>query len=92
MLAKLGPLDTKAITDLRPFLDAVPDNRSLRGRWYSLTSILLICACATISGAKSIDELAERGQRTHESLLAAIGDGEGADDGSFSGEGVIPMP
>jgi hypothetical protein len=71
--AELGPLDTKAITDLRPFLDTVPDNRSPRGRRYSLTSILRICACTTISGAKSIDELAEQGQRTHESLPAAIG-------------------
>jgi hypothetical protein len=33
VLAKLGPLDPKAITDLRPSLDTVPDNRSLRGQW-----------------------------------------------------------
>ncbi|MEU0238635.1 transposase family protein [Nocardiopsis sp. NPDC006198] len=71
--ARLGPLDTKAITDPRPFLDTVPDNRSPQGRRYSLTSILPICACTTISGAKSIDELAEQGQHTHESLPAAIG-------------------
>jgi predicted transposase YbfD/YdcC len=51
----------------------VPDPRSRRGRWYSLTAILLVCACATVSGAKSIDELAEWGQRAAAEVLAAIG-------------------
>ena len=59
VLAQLGSLDADAVADLRPYLDTVPDPRSPRGRWYSLTCILLICACAAISGAKSIDELAE---------------------------------
>lgn len=36
VLAKLDPLDLKAITDLGTFLATIPDNRSLRGRWYSL--------------------------------------------------------
>ena len=72
-LAKLGPLDPESITDLRPYLDTVPDPRSPRGRWHPLTCILLVCACATISGAKSIDELAEWGQRAHPSVLAALG-------------------
>jgi hypothetical protein len=73
VLAKLGPLDPGRIADLRPYLDAVPDPRSRRGRWYSLTAILLVCACATVSGAKSIDELAEWGQRAGADLLEAIG-------------------
>ncbi|WP_435107211.1 ISAs1 family transposase [Nocardiopsis synnemataformans] len=73
MLAKLGPLDTDAITDLRSYLDTVPDPRSPRGRWYCLTSILLICACAVICGAKGIDELAEWGQRAPADLLETIG-------------------
>ena len=73
VLAKLGPLDPDSITDLRPYLDAVADPRSPRGRWHSLTCILLVCACATISGAKSIDELAEWGQRAHPSVLATLG-------------------
>nr|WP_273474188.1 ISAs1 family transposase [Nocardiopsis sinuspersici] len=50
----------------------VPDPRSPRGLWYPLTSILLICACAAISGAKTIDELAEWGQRATDDLLTAI--------------------
>nr|WP_246422083.1 ISAs1 family transposase [Nocardiopsis mwathae] len=73
VLAKLGTLDTDAICDLRPYLDTVPDPRSRRGRWYPLTAILTICACAAISGAKSIDEIAEWGQRAPQHLLEAIG-------------------
>jgi hypothetical protein len=63
VLAKPGPLDPSTITDLRPYLETVPDPRSARGRWYSLTAVLLVCACAVLSGAKSIDELAEWGQQ-----------------------------
>lgn len=73
MLASLGPLDTGRIADLRPYLDSVPDPRSQRGRWYSLTAILLVCACATVSGAKSIDELAEWAARAGTEILEAIG-------------------
>jgi hypothetical protein len=67
-----GPLDD-TINDLRPYLDTIPDPRSPRGRWYSLACILLICACVAVSGAKSIEELAEWGQRTHDAVLGAIG-------------------
>ncbi|MQY40214.1 hypothetical protein SRB17_82450 [Streptomyces sp. RB17] len=51
----------------------MPDPRSRRGRWYSLTAILLVCACAGVAGAKSIDELAEWGERAPDTLLAVIG-------------------
>lgn len=73
VLVKLGPLDVGRIADLRPYLDSVPDPRSRRGRWYSLTAILLVCACAVVSGAKSIDELAEWGERASDTLLTVIG-------------------
>ncbi|WP_406411232.1 ISAs1 family transposase [Streptomyces sp. NBC_01614] len=73
MLVKLGPLDAGRVADLRPYFDSVPDPRSRRGRWYSLTAILLVCACAVVSGARSIDELAEWGQRASNALLAVIG-------------------
>ncbi|MFF3460743.1 transposase family protein [Streptomyces sp. NPDC002730] len=73
VLVKLGPLDTGRIADLRPCFDLVPDPRARRGRWYSLTAILLVCACAVVSGARSIDELAEWGQRASNALLAVIG-------------------
>ena len=69
VLVKLGPLDAGRIADLRPYFDSVPDPRSRRGRWYSLTAILLVCACAAVSGARSIDELAEWGQRASNALL-----------------------
>ena len=73
VLVKLGPLDASRVADLRPYLDSVPDPRSRRGRWYSLTAILLVCACAVLSGARSIDELAEWGERAPNTLLAVIG-------------------
>ncbi|MEU1276743.1 ISAs1 family transposase, partial [Streptomyces sp. NPDC005799] len=52
---------------------AVPDPRSRRGRWYSLVSILLVCAAATLAGARSIDELAEFGARAGSDLLDILG-------------------
>jgi hypothetical protein len=73
VLANLGPLDADRIADLRPYFDSVPDPRSRRGRWYPLAAILLVCACATVSGAKSIDELAEWGARAGTETLAAFG-------------------
>ncbi|MGW5136168.1 transposase family protein [Streptomyces sp. NPDC004135] len=54
VLLKLGPLGAARVADLRPY-GSVPDPRSRRGRWYSLTAILLVCACAVVSGARSID-------------------------------------
>ncbi|WP_425315801.1 ISAs1 family transposase [Streptomyces olivoreticuli] len=73
MLEKLGPLDADRIADLRPYLASVPDPRSRRGRWHSLVSVLLVCACAVVSGAKSLDETAEFGERATNTLLASLG-------------------
>ena len=73
VLVKLGPLDAGRVADLRPYLNSVPDPRSRRGRWYSLTAILLVCACAVVSGARTIDELAEWGERASNALLTVIG-------------------
>ncbi|WP_234042242.1 ISAs1 family transposase [Streptomyces marianii] len=73
VLLKLGPLGPGQTADLRPYFDAVPDPRSRRGRWYSLTAILLVCACAVVSGARSIEELAEWGANASSGLLTAIG-------------------
>lgn len=73
VLVKLGPLDADRVADLRPYLDLVPDPRGRRGRWYSLTAILLVCACAAVSGARSVDEIAEWAQRASDALLAAVG-------------------
>ncbi|MEU0968662.1 ISAs1 family transposase [Streptomyces sp. NPDC005917] len=73
ILAKLGPLDPDHVPDLRPYLESVPHPRSRRGRWYSLVSILAVCACAAVSGAKTIEEIAEWGARAATGLLAVIG-------------------
>ncbi|MEU7318918.1 transposase family protein [Streptomyces sp. NPDC007083] len=73
VLAKLGPLDADMVADLRPYLDSVPDPRARRGRWYSLTAILLVCACAVVAGARSIEELAEWGGRVSGELRTALG-------------------
>jgi hypothetical protein len=43
-------MDTGRIADLRPYFDSVPDPRARRGRWYSLTAILLVCACTAVDG------------------------------------------
>lgn len=73
VLLKLGPLDTGQVVDLRPFLDLVPDPRARRGRWYSLTAVLLVCACAAVSGARSVDEIAEWAARASGTVLTAVG-------------------
>ncbi|MFJ9558690.1 transposase family protein [Streptomyces fuscichromogenes] len=73
VLVRLEPLDIGQVADLRPFLDLVPDPRARRGRWYSLTAILLVCACAAVSGARSIDEIAEWAARASDDVLTAVG-------------------
>ncbi|MFC8394806.1 transposase family protein [Streptomyces sp. NPDC057238] len=50
-------------------LERVPVPHSRRGRWYPLVSVLMICSCAVVSGARTIEKIAEWGQR------AAVGDG-----------------
>ncbi|MEU6603198.1 transposase family protein [Streptomyces flaveolus] len=73
MLVTLGPLDGGLVADLHPYLDLLPDPRARRGRWYSLIAILLICACAAVSVARCVDELAEWAERASDALLAAVG-------------------
>ncbi|WP_405551121.1 ISAs1 family transposase (plasmid) [Streptomyces globisporus] len=73
VLVRLGPLDIGQVADLQTFLGLVPDPRARRGRWYSLTAILLICACAAVSGARSVDEIAEWAARASDAVLTAVG-------------------
>ncbi|MER5347616.1 ISAs1 family transposase [Streptomyces mirabilis] len=63
VLAKLGPLHPHDTGRLRVHLQRVPDPRSRRGRWYPLIGLLLVCACAVVSGARTIIEITEWGQR-----------------------------
>ncbi|WAX81712.1 ISAs1 family transposase [Streptomyces sp. KMM 9044] len=51
----------------------MPDPRSRRGRWYSLVSVPLVCACAVVSGAKSLDEIAGFAERATNTVLASLG-------------------
>ncbi|MFJ9616182.1 transposase family protein [Streptomyces noursei] len=70
---KLSPRDAGRVADQRLYFDSVPDPRSRLGRWYSMTAILLVCACGVVSGAKSIAELAEWGERASDTMLAVLG-------------------
>ncbi|MEU6539146.1 transposase family protein, partial [Streptomyces sp. NPDC047000] len=51
----------------------MPDPRARRGRWYSLTAILLVCARPAVSGARSVDEIAEWAARAPDGVLTAVG-------------------
>lgn len=70
MLAKLGPLHQHDTGRLRAYLQRVPDPRSRHGRWYPLVGLLLICACAVVSGARTITEW---GQRATTAVLELLG-------------------
>ena len=72
-LAKLGPLHQHDTGRLRAHLQRVPDPRSRRGRWYPLVGLLLICACAVVSGARTITEITEWGQRATTTVLEHLG-------------------
>jgi hypothetical protein len=58
---------------LRVHLQRVPDQRSRRGRWYPLVGLLLICACAVVSGARTITEITEWGRRATITVLEQLG-------------------
>ncbi len=73
VLAKLGPLHQHDTGRLRAHLQRVPDPRSPRGRWYPLAGLLLICACAVVSGARTITEITEWGQRATTTVLEHLG-------------------
>ncbi|MEV8039044.1 transposase family protein, partial [Streptomyces sp. NPDC086182] len=73
VLAKLGPLHQHDTGRLWAHLQRVPDPRSRRGRWYPLAGLLLICACAVVSGARTITEITEWGQRATITVLELLG-------------------
>lgn len=73
VLVKLGPLDQHDTGRLRAHLQRVPDPRSRRGRWYPLVGLLLICACAVVSGARTVTEITEWGQRATTTVLEHLG-------------------
>ncbi|MFJ9382121.1 ISAs1 family transposase, partial [Streptomyces sp. NPDC101455] len=72
-LVKLDPFHQHDTGRLRVHLQRVPDPRSRRGRWYPLAGLLLICACAVVSGARTITEITEWGQRATTTVLEQLG-------------------
>ncbi|MFF3484128.1 ISAs1 family transposase [Streptomyces sp. NPDC002701] len=72
-MAKLGPLHQNDTGRLRAHLQRVPDLRSRRGQWYPQVGLLLICACAVVSGAWAITEICEWGQRATTTVLEHLG-------------------
>lgn len=74
-LAKLGPLNPRDTSRLSAHLQRVPDPRSRRGRWYPLAGLLLVCACAVVSRARTITEITEWGQRASTTVLEHLGIG-----------------
>ncbi|MGW5247135.1 transposase family protein [Streptomyces sp. NPDC004129] len=72
VLAKLAPHQHDD-GRLRVHLQRVPDPRSRCGRWYPLVGLLLICACAVASGARTVTESTEWGQRATTAVLEQLG-------------------
>lgn len=64
---------TEPVTDLRVFLDTVPDPRARRGIRHPLTSILLIAAAAVAAGARSFTAIGEWAADAPQRLLRHLG-------------------
>ncbi len=71
--AKVGPLDLDEVPDLRRYLAWVPDPRRRCGRWYSLSSLLAVCAAAVCAGAVTIEAVAEWAADAPGEVLALLG-------------------
>lgn len=71
--AKLGPIDLEEVPDLRRYLAWVPDPRGRCGRWYSLSSLLAVCAAAVCAGAVTVEAVREWAADAPAEVLAALG-------------------
>src|SRR4051812_13933705 len=71
VLVKLGPLDAGRVADLHLYFDSVPDPRARRGRWHSLTAVLLVCACRSSweRGASTNSPSGASVLRTHSAVI-----------------------
>jgi hypothetical protein len=72
-LAKLGPIDLEEVPDLRRYLSWVPDSRGRCGRWYSLSSLLALCAAAVVAGSVTVEAVCEWAADAPSEVLAALG-------------------
>lgn len=70
---KLGPLDLAEVPDLRRYLEWVPDPCGRCGRWYSLSSLLAVCAAAVCAGAVTIEAVCEWAADAPSEVLALLG-------------------
>ncbi|MDA1359721.1 ISAs1 family transposase [Glycomyces luteolus] len=71
--AKLGPIDLESVPDLCRYLSWVPDSRGRCGRWYSLSSLLALCAAAVVAGAVTVEAIAEWAADAPSEVLAGLG-------------------
>lgn len=71
--AKLGPIDLGEVPDLRRYLSWVPDPRGRCGRWYSLPSLLAVCATAVCAGAVTVEAICEWAADAPAEVLVALG-------------------
>lgn len=72
LFEQLGPLDLDDLPDLRGYLAWVPDPRSRQGRWYSLESLLAVCACAVVAGATTLEAVCEWARNAPNETRAAL--------------------
>lgn len=72
-LVKLGAIDLDDVPDLRRYLSWVPDPRGRCGRWYSLSSLLALCAAAVVAGSVTIEAICEWAADAPSEVLAVLG-------------------
>lgn len=71
--AKLGAIDLDEVPDLRRYLSWVPDPRGRCGRWYSLSSLLALCAAAVVAGSVTVEAICEWAADAPAEVLIALG-------------------
>lgn len=71
-LEKLGSLDLDEVPELRRYLAWVPDPRWRCGRWYSLSSLLALCAAAVRAGAVTVEAVVEWAADAPAEVLATL--------------------
>ncbi|WP_198667173.1 ISAs1 family transposase [Glycomyces dulcitolivorans] len=69
----LGEINLDEVPDLRRYLSWVPDPRGRCGRWYSLTSLLALCAAAVVAGSVTVEAICEWATDAPAEVLAALG-------------------
>ncbi|MEV3936760.1 transposase family protein [Glycomyces sp. NPDC049804] len=71
--SEVGRDQLDEVPDLLRYLSWVPDPRGRCGRWYSLTSLLALCAAAVCAGSVTVEAVCEWAADTPTEILAALG-------------------